>query len=87
VLYFPNPADLKSNSSYRATFNRPTRSHGETLLLTNVLSFQVEAMDSSGNFGDAPADETTTLKAVRITIRVWDVRSQQARQTTIIQEL
>lgn len=82
-LDFLSPSDLNNPANGTAVTRSGT--DAATLLLPNVLSFQVQTLTSpSGDFGTAT---TYPIYGVSITIRVWDIRSQQARQTTIIQEL
>ena len=75
-----------------------------TLVLPNVISFQVQIMPTVGNaFIDVPVANgfhlydttqfnaaganTFGLKAIQITLRVWDFKTRQTRQTTIMQDL
>ncbi len=72
------------------------------LLLTNVVSFNVRIQfvmtnpnqPSPADFVDVPAGQFDTsadpgyrILAVQITLRVWDQKSRQARQITIIQDI
>jgi prepilin-type N-terminal cleavage/methylation domain-containing protein len=72
----------------------------ETLVTPNVISFQVQAMPTNSLvFGDIPANvngiydtaltatSTLGLKAVQVTIRVWDPKSRQTRQVTVVQDM
>ncbi len=96
-LYFNNPSDLSENPQRRVFPDALLPLRGATLLLTDVLSFDVEVMRMTMNgpspwFVDIGTFDTSVpagnqVLAVRITIRVWDPKTQQARQTTIIQDL
>ena len=84
-----------------AGFNPVGFSRLETLVCPNVISFQVQVMPlNSSVFDDAtpPAApllyDTTIfgpaslgLKAIQVTLRVWDPTTQQTRQITIVQDL
>ncbi len=89
----------------------------ETLVLPNVLSFQVQVMELTasgvaGSFQDvrptavggapqawgvydttkfsgAPANgyQAYGIKGIQVTLRVWDNKTSQTRQTTIVQDL
>jgi prepilin-type N-terminal cleavage/methylation domain-containing protein len=70
----------------------------QTLVLPNVISFHVQVMPVGANvFGDVSLYDTTRfgsggyytsgLKAIQITMRVWDHKTRQTRQMTIIQDL
>lgn len=70
-----------------------------TLVLPNVISFQVQVMPTAGNqFVDVGYYDTTQLntagytnnfglRAIQITMRVWDFKTRQTRQTTIMRDL
>jgi prepilin-type N-terminal cleavage/methylation domain-containing protein len=67
---------------------------GDDLLLTDVISFQVQILRPGDfQFVDVPAqvyDTATTsyqIRAIQITIRVWDVKTQQTRQTTVVSDM
>lgn len=82
-------------------FNDPAAPiRGMTLVMPNVLSFQVQVLTSlapgtrfSGqNFSDVTGtyDSASTafgLSAVKVTLRVWDYKSRQTRQSSIVQDL
>lgn len=72
----------------------------ETLVTPNVISFQVQVMPNTGlAFTDLAANanriydttqvgtSTNGLKAVQVTIRVWDSKSRQTRQVSIVQDM
>lgn len=76
----------------------PTR--GATLVLPNVLSFQVQVLPSLApgtryigqNFSDVAGTYDTQsasygLTAVKVTLRVWDYKSRQTRQTSTVNDL
>jgi hypothetical protein len=75
------------------------RTDGSDVMLTNVISFSVRALQTTGaDFQDIPAaggvniyDSSSTtgykIQALEITIRVWDEKTQQARQVTLIQSM
>ena len=66
-------------------------------MLKNVVTFNVRMLQSANagdNFTDPPGGvydtgeaTTNSIQAVQITIRVWDNKTQQTRQITIIQDL
>lgn len=100
-LYFSTPSDL-TVPSLRTFGNRGIfpDSRGANLVLTDVLSFQVHVLGASeSDFSDVvgagaiPAaffDSTTSdyrLRGIKITIRIWDLGTQQVRQVTIIQDM
>ena len=72
-----------------------------TLVLPNVISFHVQAKAlisaAAPNFVDVPLYDTTKfgvagypndgLKGVQITLRVWDPKTRQTRQITVVQDL
>ncbi len=73
-----------------------------TLVLPNVTSFHIQAKVLSSaavapNFADVAAYDTTKfgqagylnngLKGIQITLRVWDPKTRQTRQITVIQDL
>lgn len=68
----------------------------DALLLSDVLNFDVRAMPvGTTNFTDVAAFDTANLvggngvglAAVKIIIRVWDLKTRQTRQVTVIQDL
>jgi hypothetical protein len=82
---------------------------GATLLLTDVVSFDVQVFPdltliqgsppisdfvdlsaiSAGTYdtGAAPQIQSFPLKAIQITLRVWNFKTQQTRQITMIQDM
>jgi hypothetical protein len=66
-----------------------------TLVLPSVTSFQVQILPTgpSTTFTDVPGnvfDSTSAtygLKAIQITLRVWDQKTRQTRQLTLIQDM
>lgn len=64
-----------------------------SLLVPNVVSFQVQGILNSTSPQDFPngydsaLPNQPSLKGVFITIRVWDNKTRQTRQTSIIQDL
>jgi len=109
---FNSPADM-TNASRRTIpiAGGSTPPTGGTLLLTNVISFNIrvlpylEATSSlqafqASDFQDLPSgqnfDSNTPqlwgtqqyrIHALEITIRIWDYKTEQARQITIVQGL
>ncbi len=95
---YPLPTNTRSfdYASYKAN-----PGFGSSLLLTNVVSFEIQIREITGGFNNI--DPTThpnnkrvfdtalspeyALSAVRITLRVWDPNTDQTRQVTIIQDL
>jgi len=115
-VLFNSPADVRdiNKRSLDTTTSVPKRrdssraprepEFGSTLLLTNVISFNVRVLGYvesasgglSSDFSDIPGGEfdsasTTSpgyrLHALEITIRIWDQKTEQARQITIVQSL
>ena len=95
AIQFYSPQDLASGtrtvSPSSPTFN------AASLVVPNVISFQVRAITSAST---APQDLSSTfpatydtasasapLQGVAITLRVWDVKTRQSRQLTIMQDL
>jgi prepilin-type N-terminal cleavage/methylation domain-containing protein len=69
-----------------------TRPRKAGLVCPNVLSFQIQGMLNTGTgFGDLNFETTQTipagLKAIKITLRVYDPNMQFSRQLTIIQDM
>jgi hypothetical protein len=73
---------------------------GDDLVLTDVLSFNVRYNSGYYYFGygdgysDSYSDINTSspyyysyVRALQITIRVWDAKTQLTRQTTIVQDM
>jgi prepilin-type N-terminal cleavage/methylation domain-containing protein len=105
-LDFNTPENLAGNTAgVIGTPNRgwdpntpATWNHGASLLLGNVISFQVQvAINPSGDlvFDDAAmtgrvfdtATSGYTIYGARITIRVFDPNTGQTRQITVLQDL
>jgi prepilin-type N-terminal cleavage/methylation domain-containing protein len=110
-LQFNGPDDVINSANRALTVNAlsyPQRPNsavvpplGSTLVLSDVVSFNVQVMVPGGaDFGDLNAvfgttypaiyDTSTTplpISALQISIRTWDIRSQQTRQITIIQDM
>jgi prepilin-type N-terminal cleavage/methylation domain-containing protein len=98
-LYFYDPSDLTNLSSRAFDINNPTRS--ATFVLGDVISFEVKALSytlgtlpSAAQFGylsydsgDQNNSQNTFVTALQITLRVWDAKTLQTRQITIVQEL
>jgi hypothetical protein len=93
LLYFNNPTDLADGRrSFNPASPDPSRA---TLILTDVISFDVQAQRAAaGDFIDAQFDTgppngrgANPVFAVRITLRVWDAKTEQTRQISIIQDL
>jgi hypothetical protein len=67
---------------------------GATLVCPNVISFQVQLMylnqttfvDVAGTTYDTTSIPTG-LKGIQVTLRVWDNKTRQTRQSTIVQDL
>jgi prepilin-type N-terminal cleavage/methylation domain-containing protein len=67
------------------------------LLLTNVVSFNVQVLlNGATDFSDLPASQFDTantafaamrIMAIKVGMRVWDLKSQQTRQLTVIQDM
>jgi prepilin-type N-terminal cleavage/methylation domain-containing protein len=86
----PTRTFLPANPGAARTWPPPLCS----LLVPNVVSFQVQGIVNSGTPQDINYDSASTivppqpsLKGVFITIRVWDNKTRQTRQTSIIQDL
>ncbi len=99
ILYFNNPSDLVSRSN-RTFAKRPLAQWPLMPVLTDVVSFKVEQMPVNGEINPAPGNNTidtenwgaggsggNPIRAVRITIRVWDAKTRQTRQITVIQDM
>lgn len=90
-LYFNTPTDLTVVA--RRAFNpaSPT-TRAATFLLADVISFDIQIStgsdftDSSATF-DTASSRPVVYHALKITLRVWDVKTRQARQVTIIQDM
>lgn len=94
-----NPTNILYNAFNPA---KPLKTvKGTSLLLDNVVSFQVELLRSNAmtGFDDVPDngsgvrdfDSATTtnyqIRAIRVTLRVWDPNTRQTRQSSIIQDM
>jgi Tfp pilus assembly protein FimT len=94
-LYFNNPTDLAVAARRAFDPANPDPNRAATQIVTDVISFDVQFMRGAANFSDFgvnggtydTASSTFTLTALQITLRIWDVKTQQARQITIVQEL
>jgi len=91
-LYFNTPTDL--TVATRRAFNSasPDPNRAATQILTDVISFDVQILRvGAADFSDVSVYDSSTsnftISAIRITLRVWDVKTQQARQVTLVQEL
>lgn len=65
---------------------------GAALVLSNVLSMQIQLLKSpNGDWVDPNIYDSSTaderIFAVKVTIRIWDSKGQQARQMTFVQDL
>lgn len=93
-LEFFTPADMKTGQrriafGVTAPWTLLNLPPGSSLLLTDVVSFQVEWLPRGNpNWSNAPSGNLTTpIQAVKITMRTWDRTTEQTRQVTIIQDL
>src|SRR5262249_8665213 len=109
-LHFNTPGDLAAGSYRYPVWERATQpvvprrafdplrptSMGATLLLTDVLSFDVQSLEPGNSvFQDSifdtarfdPAFDRTVVLALRVQLRVWDVKTRQSRQITLIQDM
>jgi prepilin-type N-terminal cleavage/methylation domain-containing protein len=100
-LYFNNPEDLADPA--RRVFDPGAANitlQGASLLVPDVLSFNIRVLPpGGGDFVDLPGPfpasfdtgavpaPAFSIRATQITLRVWDLKSQQTRQLTIVQEL
>jgi hypothetical protein len=90
-LVFYTPKDFAKGAATR-TFNpaNPT-TRSASLVVPNVLSFLVQgivpgANPADGNYDSAIAGQPS-LQGLSISLRVWDNKTRQARQITIMQDL
>jgi hypothetical protein len=68
---------------------------GASLLLTNIISFQVQVLypggtdfqDIPGGIYDTAQGPGSSISAIKITLRVWDPATVQTRQITMIQQM
>src|SRR5439155_9139351 len=69
-----------------------------TLIATDVVSFDVQILSpqsGTADFTDIPggvfdtalSTNSYTINAVKITLRVWDLKTRQTRQVSIIQDM
>jgi type II secretory pathway pseudopilin PulG len=94
---FNTSADLITQKNRSLNPLAPPAPTVDSLLLSNVMSFTVRPIfnPTAGTSGFVPTDTsydsnaqiTGYLMAVAISIRVWDLKAQQTRQITIIQDL
>jgi hypothetical protein len=131
TLYFNNPSDVNNNNyppapavraDVRRAFDPSAPSlRNATLLMTDVISFQVQVLLAGQIFtgtnvktepsiykdladlvtppnslplapfsfdtGNVPVQPNCVTSAIKITLRVWDAKTQQARQISIIQDM
>jgi type II secretory pathway pseudopilin PulG len=100
TLYFNNPTDLTQPATARTLNRRPLDRWPLTPILTDVLSFDVQVLRQRASpplppeeafvFHDADIDSASRgnpVVAIQITIRVWDQKSKQTRQMTLIQDM
>jgi hypothetical protein len=88
----------------RGTFNPATpQAWGASLLLTDVVSFNVQILVPGGTSGfiDIPLDSNGSrtfdtgaspapnypILAIQVTLRIWDTKTQQTRQVTMVQDM
>lgn len=89
-LYFCTPTDTANrNYSFSTAGDAVTRG---TLLLNDVISFEVAGWkrESWNNFEGIKGGDSSgglLLDGIRVTIRIWDIKTQQARQVTVFQDL
>lgn len=98
TVTFNNPTDMATNVNRRAfdarnvrgTFNpNNPEAHSATLVMPDVISFDVKATTDGINFGDINYDSRTNtnrIRGLRVSLRVWDVRSETTRQITIYED-
>jgi prepilin-type N-terminal cleavage/methylation domain-containing protein len=91
-LVFYSPADL-ANATTR-TFDPTNPSRSAALVVPNVVSFQVQAVISSGSalddttsYDSAGSVPAQPLTGIYIILRVWDHKTRQTRQMSIMQDL
>jgi prepilin-type N-terminal cleavage/methylation domain-containing protein len=84
----------------RNTYRTAAGPRGGALLLTNVISFHIRVMtdpSGTGNWDwndpatggsfDTATSTSSGIRAIEITIRTWDMKTQQSRQVTIVQDM
>lgn len=100
ILYFNNPSDL-TTAANRTFLGLTAQDRNRTHLrwplaplLTDVLSFDVDFIRSAT--ADLNAAENASLDtasrgnpifAIRVRIRIWDEKTRQTRQMTIVQDM
>ncbi len=90
-----NPLPYPGYANSTAATGVSPRLPGSSLLLTNVISFQVQVLVSgAADFQDVgifdtaiPPNPPFIITALQIKLRVWDPATLQTRQITIIQEM
>ncbi len=100
IVYFNNPSDLVTPAN--RTFLGPTHSNEHrrhtrwplTPLLTDVVSFDVDFirapngdLNGAANVNFDSSNRGDPIVALRIRARVWDLKTKQTRQFTIVQEM
>ena len=96
TTFFNSPGDLTTQANRAFNPASPTTT-AANLVVNDVISFQVQIMrgtdtdfvDVPGNTFDSSSSPNPpyTINAIRITLRIWDAKTQQARQITIVQDL
>jgi prepilin-type N-terminal cleavage/methylation domain-containing protein len=100
-LFFNHPEGLTAPPNRVFDPSAPVAAgQGATALIPDVLSFDIRVLLPGGtDFVDLPGPypasfdtgstpaPASTIRALQITLRAWNLRSQQARQITIIAEL
>lgn len=99
---FNTPSDLTTLANRAMDPTAPAAANVDTLLLSNVISFTVRPIVSTlnvntggwsvpavtdGSYDSTSPPANTRLYGVEISIRVYDQKSQQSRQITLIQDL
>ena len=100
MFTFSGPPPWAKNGEALPTPPAPQVPHGAGLVLSNVLSFQVQALTSTAPLADFhdfafpnPSFDSgnntaqANIFAVRIVLRVWDNGTKQARQITLVQDM
>jgi prepilin-type N-terminal cleavage/methylation domain-containing protein len=96
-LQFYSPADAANGQRVIPTLAAAsiTARHASagTLVLPNVISFEVQMMPTGSNAFSPTVGlyESRTsafgLKAIQVTLRVWDNKTRQTRQVTLVQDM
>jgi prepilin-type N-terminal cleavage/methylation domain-containing protein len=102
-LIFNSPVDLANGQRAIAPGTAYTSGNGAAPLLSNVISFQVAMLvkqpggaaptwmngdGAQGNvFDTTGANPGYQLLGLQITLRVWDIATEQTRQVTLFQDL